>query len=219
MGTLRIAVVESPNVIDTFDGRTESEALASACKLIGHQAVLFSAKSQREFRDICNYLGAADTAHAARYQSAPLFLHISCHGNDEGLAFGADFVAWDQMVRDLEPVLANSLYRGNFALSLSSCGSGSHNLDEHLSVRSDKNSSMRMPQYIFSIGTAEVVWADALLGWALLYHKLSSARLDDRTCIQSALKAVLRGTGLSFSYHRWNDASDSYRTYVPKADD
>jgi hypothetical protein len=218
MSKLRIAVVESPNVVDLFDGRGESEALVSACKLIGHQAVLFFAKSQREFREICKYLGAADTRHAARDQLAPLFLHISCHGNDDGVAFGSDSLKWDALVRDLEPVLSNSLYRGNFALSLSSCGSGGHNLDEHLTERLEKKPLPRMPQYIFSIGRADVAWADALLGWSLLYHKLSSVRLADSKSVRSALKDVLRGTGLSFSYHRWDDDSSSYCTYTPKPD-
>lgn len=217
MSKLRIAVVESPNVVDLFDVRGESEALVSACKLIGHQAFLLFAKSKREFCEICKYLGAADTRHAERYQSAPLFLHISCHGNDDGVAFGSDFVKWDALVRGLEPVLSNSLYRGNFALSLSSCGSGYHNLDEHLSERLAKKPLPRMPQYIFSIERTDVEWADALLGWSLLYHKLSSiVRLDDSKSVRSALKDVLRGTGLTFSYLRWDNDSSSYRMYTPR---
>jgi hypothetical protein len=27
----------------------------------------------------------------------PLFVHISCHGNDEGLAFGKDSVNWEDL--------------------------------------------------------------------------------------------------------------------------
>lgn len=218
MAKLRVAVIESPNAVDLFDGRSESEALVSSCKLIGHQALLTFVRSRREFQEVCRYLGAADSRHASRNSGGPLFLHLSCHGNDDGIEFGSDFLSWADLVRDLEPVLSNDLYRGSFALSLSSCGSGSHSVDEHLLRRLASGSSLRMPQYIFSIQKDEVAWADALLGWVLLYHKLSELDLDKPSTVREALRDVLIGTGLCFFYHRWDEEHKEYRTHRARAE-
>jgi len=146
MAKIKIAVVESANPIDLFDGRSESEGLVSACKLIGHQCISFFAKSRREFKEICQYLASADSQHAAKNPSVPLFLHLSCHGNDEGIAFGSSDLTWKKLVQDVEPILNNSYYKGNFALSISSCGSGEHDIDEHILNRIENDDSIKIPQ-------------------------------------------------------------------------
>jgi hypothetical protein len=192
MAKIKIAVVESPNPIDLFDGRSESEGLVSACKLIGHQSISFFAKSRREFKEICQYLASADTKHASRNPSAPLFLHLSCHGNNEGIAFGSSDLTWKALVQEVEPILNNSYYKGNFALSISSCGSGEHDIDEHILNRIEEDDSIKIPQYIFSIPGCSVNWDDALIGWVLFYHKLSSIKLVDKTNIQKALNTDFR---------------------------
>lgn len=219
MAKLRVAVLESPNAVDLFDERSEGEALVASCKLIGHQASLFMVKSRREFKEICRYLGAADVRHASRNAAGPLVLHISSHGNDAGIAFGPDFVEWADLVKDVEPILANADYRGSFALSLSSCGSGSHDLDDHLKKAAELRNDIRLPSYIFSIRTETVNWDDALLGWLLLYHKLSGISINERNDVQYALRDVLRGTGLKFFYHRWDEQRGHYRTYAARLKD
>lgn len=219
MANLRVAVLESPNAVDLFDQRSEGEALVASCKLIGHQASLFLVKSHREFKEICRYLGAADGRHASRNAGGPLVLHISSHGNNDGIAFGPDFVGWADLVKDVEPILANADYRGSFALSLSSCGSGSHDLDEHLTNAAEQRSSLRLPYYIFSIRTETVNWDDALLGWLLLYHKLSAISIDARGEVQDALRDVRRGTGLKYFYHRWDENERRYRTHAARLED
>lgn len=216
MARIKIAVIESPNPIDLFDGRSESDSLVPACKLIGHQSISFLAKSRREFKEICQYLASADTTHASKYPSAPLFLHLSCHGNNKGIAFGSSDVSWKSLVQDIEPILSNPLYKGNFALAISSCGSGEHDLHEHFLDRIEEDDGAKMPQYIFSIPGDSVNWDDALVGWILFYHKLSSVSLGDRGKVQKALKDIYFGTKLKFSYHRWDENVSKYKTFTPK---
>lgn len=217
MAKVKIAVVESPNPIDLFDERSESEGLVSACKLIGHQSISFFAKSRREFREICLYLASADTKHASKYPSAALFLHLSCHGNKGGISFGSSkLLTWKALVQDVKPILNNPYYQGNFALSISSCGSGEHDMDEHILNKIEEDDSIKIPQYIFSIPGCSVNWDDALIAWVLFYHKLSSIQLSDKIRIQAALKEIYKGTGLRFSYHRWDDQDKGYKTFTPK---
>lgn len=216
MSVIKIAVVESPNPIDLFDGRTESEGLVSACKLIGHQSISFFAKSRHEFKEICQYLASADTKHASKHPSAPLFLHLSCHGSDDGISIGSDDLTWKSLVQDIEPILNNSYYKGNFALTISSCGSGEHDIDKHILNKIEEHDSLKIPQYIFSIPGYTVNWDDALVGWVLFYHKLSDTKLGDKSKVQNALKEIYKGTGLRFSYHRWDEENNGYKTYTPK---
>src|SRR4051794_15979286 len=92
----RIVLMESPNPMDLLQGRTEIQTLVAACRLIGFEAVSFTIRSQREFQETCEYLSTIESAHdAAGAKDVPLFVHISCHGNDELLAFGKDQVRWE----------------------------------------------------------------------------------------------------------------------------
>lgn len=87
MPKIRIVIIESPNSIDLFDGRSEAKALKATCNLMGHQAISFFAKSKADFKSIINYLASSDSSHAERYPSLPLFLHISSHGNSGCVSF------------------------------------------------------------------------------------------------------------------------------------
>lgn len=216
MAKLKIAVIESPNPMDLFDGRSESDSLVPACKLIGHQSISFLAKSREEFAEVCKYIASADTAHASKYPSAPLFLHLSCHGNGEGVAFGESDVSWELLVQDIEPILSNPLYEGNFAIAISSCGSGGHDLHKHFIEKIEEGDIKKIPQYIFSIPGDNVYWDDALVGWILFYHKLSKVNLSLRAKVQDALVEIYCGTGLKFSYHRWDEGAGKYKTFTPK---
>lgn len=217
MTKLRVAVIESPNAFDVFDERSEGEALVTSCKSIGHQASMFFVKSRREFVEVCAYLAASDPIHANRNPLGPLVLHISSHGNSKGIELGPDFVKWSELVKDVEPIFHNKNYKGSVALSLSSCGSGSHNLHEYLVTAASTDSpTLRLPHYIFSIQALEVHWDQALLGWLLLYHKLSRISFDKQTDVQHALNDVKSGIGLTFYYHRWDSKTSKYRTHKGK---
>lgn len=101
----RIVLLESPNPMDLLPGRTEIQTLAAACRLIGYEAVTFTIRSRREFQETCRYLSTISVSHdATDTVDVPLFVHISCHGNDELLAFGPDKVIWEELSNDLEPV-------------------------------------------------------------------------------------------------------------------
>jgi len=105
MSAIRIAIIESPSPIDLFDRRSEAKALEANCNLIGHQAISFFGKSHLNFQSVVKYLASSDSIHVSQGPSLPLFLHISSHGNSECVAFGGDVVNWDELARDLTPLL------------------------------------------------------------------------------------------------------------------
>jgi hypothetical protein len=215
MSKIRVAIIESPNPIDLFDGRSEAKALEASCNLIGHQAISFFAKSRADFQSIVKYLASSDSIHAASNPSLPLFLHISSHGNAGCVAFGGDVVTWDDLTKDLTPLLENSDYDGKFALSLSACGSGENSLSIHAKKIFGKSSDIKMPSYIFSILGEVVSWDDALIAWTLLYHKISKIGIANRESIMDALEKIEACSDVRFTYRRWDAAEAKYLRWPP----
>ncbi|MGF6635081.1 hypothetical protein [Paraburkholderia sp. MM6662-R1] len=207
---MRIAIIESPNPIDVFAGVDEARALDATCKLIGHQTASFAARSRAELQTICKYLSSADSAHAvSRTQKSPLFIHISSHGNDQGLAFGADFIEWDGLALDLLPILKNEDYLGRTVLCLSACGSGEQKI--HRVLKQELNDRWeRVPLYIVSIRGETVLWADALVGWTLFYHKISKINLADHKALVKIFDEIEQCVQVQFSYHRYNESQGRF---------
>ena len=216
MPKIRIAIIESPNPIDLFDGRSEAKALEATCNLMGHQAISFFAKSKADFKSIINYLSSSDSSHAERHPSLPLFLHISSHGNSGCVAFGNDVVEWDELIEYLLPLLRNSSYEGKLALSISACGSGDNSLSIHAKHAFGRSAKVKMPSYIFSILGDTVHWDDALIGWSLLYHKISQIGIKNRNGIIDALQKIQACTNVKFSYRRWCEVKNKFLSGPPK---
>lgn len=213
---MRIAIIESPNPVDVFEGRTEAQALEATCKLLCHKPVSFFPRSRSELRTVCKFLASADSAHASPSDSAPLFIHISCHGNESGLAFGNDFIEWDDLAQDLLPIFKNDDYRGQTVLCLSACGSGEHVVHAALSEKLE-GSLARPPAYIISIRHEAAHWDDLLVGWTLFYHKMAKVSLSDFDAVKDVFTSIKECIQVQFSYHRYNEESQKYKVYPPRS--
>ena len=207
---MRIAIIESQNPVDAFSGVNEAHALEFACRLIGHAPASFTARSHAEFQAICKYLSAADGTHS--HDSEPLFVHISCHGNDGGLAFSADFVKLAELALDFLPILRNSRYDGKIVLCLSVCGSGEQKIHRILKERLENNLN-KIPLYIISIRGESVLWSDALVAWTLFYHKLSEIKLADVKSLIKIFDQIWQCVGVKLSYHRYDKEQNSFVYY------
>ncbi|MBV4513855.1 hypothetical protein [Pseudomonas kurunegalensis] len=207
---IRVAIIESPNPIDLFAGRSEARALEATCKLMGHEAISFVVKSRMEFKDVIKFLASSDSNHDIFEGNIPLFLHISSHGNTGCVAIGGDEVKWGELLQDLTPLLMNSAYEGQLAISISACGSGGNSVSNHAVRFLDENPSAKIPAYIFSILGEHVNWDDALIGWSLLYHMISRVGIRDHRKIIQSIKKIAACTDVEFSYRRWSAAKQRY---------
>lgn len=210
MSIVRIAIIESPNPMDLFDERSEASALAASCKLIGHQAVAFLAKSRFDFQETCRYLASSASMHSKRNKKAPLFVHISSHGNPGCVAFGADAIDWSDLAEDLLPLYENEGYSGRVALALSACGSGENRISTHTKRALRDHPDMKVPKYIFSLLGTTVNWDDALMAWTLFYHKISSTGIENKEKVIAALESIQDCVGVQFTYRRWDEKTKSY---------
>lgn len=113
-------------------------------------------------------------------------------------------------MKDLIPFLKNSNYDGKFALSISACGSGDNSISIHTKKALSHFPNAKMPSYIFSILGETVAWDDALIGWTLLYHKISQVGIQKRENIIDAIDKIQACTNVAFSYRRWSDEDGKY---------
>jgi hypothetical protein len=209
----RLVIFESPNPIDLLQRRSEAQTLAAACELVGFEAVSFTIRSAQEFADSCRYIATIGD-HSPTGSTVPLFLHISCHGDADGLRFGMDDRSWDQIAEDIQSLCRLPYYAGPCVLSISACGAGKHTLPNELSAALRKRPNFKPPVYLFVTNDDEVAWDDATVAWVILYYRLGEIGLDKRDPIQKGLRAIKEITGLSLAYWRWDRAAKNYRRFV-----
>jgi hypothetical protein len=201
----RLVILESPDPMDLLQGRSEAQTLAAACQLIGYETVSFNIRSAREFSETCCYISTITSDHdqAAR-PAIPLFVHISCHGNNEGLAFRMDLEPWANIIQHISPLCQMRDYKGGFVLSISACGAGQQEITQGLSESFRGGSKMTPPHYLFVTNSESVMWDDATVAWVALYHRIGKLGLGKKEAIQNSLQAIELVTGLSLRYFRWD---------------
>ena len=91
----RIFLLESPNALDLLDGIGETTSLSQVCKLFGHDIVSFLIRDRSELNQ--TFMCISSVGWREERGNLPIFIHISTHGNDSGLAIGSDFVSWKEL--------------------------------------------------------------------------------------------------------------------------
>ncbi|MBU2807745.1 hypothetical protein HF285_05550 [Acidithiobacillus ferrooxidans F221] len=211
--SMKFAIIESQNPIDIFYGRNESSSLLSSLRMFGNQALILHAKSANDFSVACDYLSSSDGNHCLDGEEAnPIFVHISSHGNNQGIALGKDFMDWKAIAENISKIAKNKNYIGKVCLSISSCGSGSNKI--HKEIEKNLTSSSRI-EYIFSIPGEKIDWDEALVAWILVYYNISQGDLD-KSHIQKSLKRTYDGTGVLIKYNRYDNKEEKYLTWSPR---
>src|SRR5262249_37232676 len=146
----RLVVLESPDPMDMLQGRSEAQTLAAACRLVGYETASFTIRSARELEETCQFLSTITNEHdEASASNVPLFLHVSCLGNKDGLAFGQDFETWEKLVGHLRPLCKMSDYEGGLILPISACGAGHQEITRGLSGSFKKGTQLKPPHFLF----------------------------------------------------------------------
>ncbi len=205
---LRLFFVECGGPLDAIESRSESAAVGGMARLIGHSVLTFNTYSKRALEEACAYIGSICDIHDPT-PHAPMCLHISSHGSAEGLAFGADTIAWTELLQVIQPVLTKN-YQGDRILVISACEANEQTLSKAITDESKKRRVVP-PQYIFC-ATGRVAWDDAAVGWTLLYHLIPSVNLDEKSEVQNILKKIA-AVGLEIVYSRWDAKQKKYMRF------
>ncbi|NLV46601.1 MAG: hypothetical protein GXY07_19125 [Candidatus Hydrogenedentes bacterium] len=212
---IRLFVVECPSPIDALAGIGEGPIVAAIGKLNGHQCVEYQIKSKVEFETLCKYLGSMNHVED-RSPEITSCLHISTHGDNEGLLLGGDEVLWESLAECLQPFLnVPENHTPSRIIVLSACMAESQKVTKAFEKYARSHDDVTPPQYVFCT-TGEVPWDAAAVAWAVFYHLLPQANLEDKKSIQDILTRIASIGLPEFVYFRWDNDRSKYLKYAAK---
>lgn len=194
----KVYIVDSNYPEDHFGDRADGVTALHILKALGINADLRLALDREHFRR------AVTRALKARCD----VLHVSTHGNAEGIATCNDVrgsgrtegFLWEEFVG-----LFQDSHQAPTALVMSACNGASAGLAEAFTSANSR------PKLI--IGSTDKRYpADYVAAWALLYRHFKTSGID-RACAQAALKAICASVHRKFLYWRWDDERRRYLRY------
>ena len=213
----RVFILESPNPLDLLENRGERAALEQVCKLLGHSASAFLLRDAQELRKTFAYISSIK---GKKKDMTPLFLHLSAHGNDSGIAVGRDDVSWVDLASAVQDMYSQlCYYHGPVILILSACGANEQELTSELASGLKKAQKIFIPpEYVFVFNQDTVTWADAVVTWTIFYHQVKKIDFDDKLSVQRLLNNLYKSGYGNLKYFRWDSASSKYKKFEPKDD-
>lgn len=211
---MRVFVIESTSPLDLMDGRSESRTLEQICKMMGHNVTTFFAKSKSEFDNICEFISSIELVERDESKDEPICIHISSHGDEDGVLFGKDELSWKDLADSLIPIFSMD-YQNDFFLAISACGTFNQSAHTHLK-KQYKERGIKPPKYIFSINEDEVDWKDAILTWTILYRQIEDLDSNKRRDFQNLLNKIIESGFGNLKYNRWDNKNQRYMSYPKK---
>lgn len=202
--------------MDLLNAKSEASALEQVCKIFGHKVAKLTAYSETDFIKYCQYISSIDSAHDDRSDNEmPLCIHISTHGNCDGVGFGRDFLRWRELFEAMKPIFTEmNKYKGSVFISISSCEAGNQQLDRLISREWKYTIDLTPPEYIFTTSDdGGVTWDDALVSWTVFYHRIANLRHIRRNSVKSIIDDIKACTQTNLSYFRWDSDESKYLHY------
>lgn len=212
---LRVFIIECPNPIDLLQGRNEGKSLEQICKMIGHEVFCFHPKSKLNLAEVCRYISSIDREYDGNIDpDVPICIHISSHGEEDGLLFGKDLVGWNDLFEALEPVYTKkSTYKGQNILILSACEAKGQQLTKRIQKMRKENNALKPPKHLFITADEEVYWNDAVVAWALFYNKIPKTKFSKKEKIIEVLSLIKNAQLGSIHYYKWSEKKIKYQSY------
>ena len=210
----RVFILESPNALDLLEGRGERSSIEQVCKLFEHDTTAFLLRDSAELKQTLMYLSSIGEKKEAG--DAPLFIHISAHGNSEEIVVGPDHVPWKDLADMISEAYENlNQYKGRIILILSACGANEQKLTKFIKQKYHKREIQSPPEYIFVFSTDSVPWADAVVTWTIFYRKAVKLRFETESKkeVQNFLTRLRKSGFGSLTYFRWDQESSKYLRY------
>ncbi|MEA3469014.1 MAG: hypothetical protein U9R57_12450 [Thermodesulfobacteriota bacterium] len=212
---IRVFIIECPNPIDLLQGRNEGKSLEQICKLIGHEATSFHPRSKNDLETVCKYISSIDREHdGTDNPDLPVCIHISSHGEEDGLVFGKDLLTWNELEAVLEPVcMKKTIYRGEKILIISACEAKQQKLTKIIQKKLQTNNGFQPIKHIFITAGKDVYWDDAVVAWALFYNKIPKANLSKKKKILEVLSLIEKAELGHIHYYRWSAKKEQYQCF------
>lgn len=159
-----VYIIESPSAPDLYHKRYEGEALTKMLSLADIYSVHRLVVDSTAFRASI-IIGLSE---AMKSSSLIPMLHISAHGNSDGLQLtNGESISWDDLKLLIQPI--NDILNGNLVLCVSSCeGFGA--------CRMAMDKGDKIPFLCLIASTEKISWADTAIGFGTFYHLIAKGR-------------------------------------------
>lgn len=186
---MKILVVEANNPEDFYRERLDGR---------GVHTLLDAMQVKSELRMVLRpkYLRAAIIRAARDFD----VLHLSCHGDEDGISIVDADLSWEEFV-DLFRDTPHDLP----ALVLSSCCGASSDITRAFAT------SAKRPRIIFG-STEALTYGDYCVAWAILYNRFRTNGVS-RDSARQAMKQINAVVHQSFVYRRWDEQTKRYLKY------
>jgi hypothetical protein len=208
---IRLVLIECASPLDALKARSELTVVAGVAKMVGHSVWGTNVLSRRSFKETCRYVASMCRVTDSQ-PDAPLCIHVSAHGDADGLLFGGDDVSWSQLLEDIQPILTAD-YAGPRVLVISACHADQQRLTKEITKRVRIKKKLCPPHYVFCC-TGAVAWRDAAMAWTMLYHRMTSLQLAEKASIKQMLNAIKQLGVAGIVYWRWDKNAREYKRYV-----
>lgn len=169
-----VYVVESPSPLDLYEMRYEGEILQKALQLANIPSVHRLAVNMDSFKTA---LGYGLLLHLSYGELLPPILHISAHGNNEGIELtSGESVDWPLLRDLLMPI--NKVLNGNLLICMSSCG-GFYASCMALSEKELMPSPENVPFFGLVGNREKPTWSETAIAFLTFYHLLTKGYLID----------------------------------------
>lgn len=155
-----VYIIESPSDIDLLDSRTEGKTLCSALDLaaIRHSYSLVTTK-----RALTIAINNKIIEFIQQHNAMPI-LHLSMHGNDDGIFLtDGDFISWEALRFMLNDLM--NFMQGGLLICMSSCRGSS-------AMKMAMNEDNGHPFGVLIGNKQDANWDDAAVPYVTFYHHL-----------------------------------------------
>lgn len=158
-----VYLLESPSALDLYRGDDEGVLLGKLLKLSGIDYVARTVATRELFVQAVD-VGLNDVQ--AQFPGRRPILHLSCHGNVDGLGFtDGSFIRWRELAAVFRPI--NRRVPGGLILSMSSC-EGYAGICMAMEVGVEKE-----PPFYALVGSGGTpTWPETAVAYTTFYHQL-----------------------------------------------
>lgn len=197
MADFHVYIVESPNSPDLYHKRFEGETLTKTLSLSQISSSHRLAVKKEAFVAALT-VGLKEHFEDISTKNLSPLIHISSHGNEEGLELtSGEKITWDELKDLLKPL--NKFLKGGLLVCMSSCNGSS---GCKMAMKDDD-----FPFLVIVGSNAKPTWAETNIGFATLYHLLSKGcNLKDAV---SAMRVASDHKNFTLIY-----SSDARKAYI-----
>lgn len=192
-----VYVIESPSAVDLYHRRGEGDVLLQALPLSGITCVSRCAITREAFTAALQ-IGLKD--EMARFPQWFPILHISSHGNGDGIQLSStELLTWQELSDLLTPI--NAALKNTLIVAMSCCEGYS---GTRMAMRTDE---APLPFFALVGSSQKPTWSDTAIAFLVFYHRLIKG-----AHVTEAVQAMNTATGCDHFHIDW--AENSKKGYI-----